>query len=145
VHISFALFADGANLSQEGKLNLLGIFDALQVTAFPSVHPRAHFVVRLKGSAADAGTHTLTFRWMNPRGNELWTSTGELRLDAAADGASAEMDLPVIAVIDLPMDMSGRYAMHVELSGNAVSTVNLFVNGPAPALGYTGRSGALPS
>ena len=29
--MSFALFADAANLSQEGKLNVLGVFDALQV------------------------------------------------------------------------------------------------------------------
>ena len=31
MHISFAVFADAANLSQEGKLNILGVFDAVQV------------------------------------------------------------------------------------------------------------------
>ena len=31
MHVSFALFADAANISQEGKLNILGVFDALQV------------------------------------------------------------------------------------------------------------------
>ncbi len=31
MHVSFALFADSANISQEGKLNILGVFDALQV------------------------------------------------------------------------------------------------------------------
>ena len=35
MHISFAVFADGANLSQEGKLNVLGVFDALAVGGFP--------------------------------------------------------------------------------------------------------------
>ena len=49
MHLSFALFADAANLSQEGKLNVLGVFDALQVGGFPAVHPRATLVVRLKG------------------------------------------------------------------------------------------------
>ena len=29
MQVSFALFADAANLSQEGKLNVLGVFDAL--------------------------------------------------------------------------------------------------------------------
>jgi len=42
MHVTFALFADAANLSQEGKLNILGVFDALQVGALPAVHPRAH-------------------------------------------------------------------------------------------------------
>ena len=57
MHISFAVFADGANLSQEGKLNVLGVFDALAVGGFPAVHPRTHFVVRLKGNVEDAGAH----------------------------------------------------------------------------------------
>jgi hypothetical protein len=144
VHISFAVFADAANLSQEGKLNVLGIFDALQVGAFPSVHPRAHFVIRLKGSAADVGKHMLSFRWVNPRGTELWNSTGELELAAAPD-ATMEMDLPVIAVVDLPLDAGGRYAMHVDLDGAPVSLIHLFVNGPTPALPVTARGDVLPS
>src|SRR4051812_44311545 len=51
MHVSFALFADAANLSQEGKLNILGVFDALQVSTLPAVHPRAHLVVHLKGTS----------------------------------------------------------------------------------------------
>ena len=41
MHVTFALFADAANLSQEGKLNILGVFDALQVGSLPALHPRA--------------------------------------------------------------------------------------------------------
>ena len=50
MHVTFALFADAANLSQEGKLNILGVFDALQVGTLPALHPRATLVVHLKGS-----------------------------------------------------------------------------------------------
>ena len=55
MHVSFALFADAANLSQEGKLNVLGVFDALQIGTLPAVHPRATLVVRLKADDGDAG------------------------------------------------------------------------------------------
>ena len=51
MHVTFALFADAANLSQEGKLNILGVFDALHVATLPALHPRATLVVHLKGSA----------------------------------------------------------------------------------------------
>ena len=47
MHVAFALFADAANLSQEGKLNILGVFDALQVGTLPALHPRATLVVHL--------------------------------------------------------------------------------------------------
>src|SRR6188768_1928344 len=101
MHVSFALFADAANLSQEGKLNILGVFDALQVASFPAVHPRAHLVVHLKGNYADVGHHVLTLRWMDPEGGELWSSTGELEVGAPPPSAD-EMDLPFIAQLDLP-------------------------------------------
>lgn len=134
MHISFAVFADAANLSQEGKLNVLGIFDALQVGGLPSVHPRAHFVIRLKGGNADAGEHTMTFRWTNPRGNELWQSTGNLQLEATPGALVAEVDLPVIAVVDLPLDVPGQYAMQVELDNEPVTRIPLYVGSPATAM-----------
>ena len=54
MHVSFALFADAANISQEGKLNILGVFEALQVAQLPTVHPGATMVVRLKALPDDA-------------------------------------------------------------------------------------------
>src|SRR5258708_2034211 len=106
MHVSFALFADAANLSQEGKLNVLGVFDALQVATLPAVHPRAHLVVHLKGSSLDVGAHTVALRWLNPSGTELWSSSGELNVGAPPAGGHAT-GLPPIAPIDLPLDAAG--------------------------------------
>src|SRR5918911_885570 len=103
MHVSFALLADGANLSQEGKLNILGVFDAVQVASLPAVHPRAHLVVRLKGTRADAGSHTLALSWVNPVGEVLWSTNGQLGVEDPPQGVT-EMDLPLIASIDLPLD-----------------------------------------
>src|SRR5688500_1557336 len=114
MQVAFALFADAANLSQEGKLNVLGVFDALQVGTLPAVHPRAHLVVHLKGSPSDVGRHTVTLRWINPEGSELWTSTGELNVGQPPAGVM-EMDLPLIAQSDLPIDSAGAYHMAVAL------------------------------
>jgi hypothetical protein len=116
MQVSFALFADAANLSQEGKLNILGVFDAVHVGQFPALHPRATFVVRLKGSIADMGSHQMTLQWVNPRGNVLWSSSAELAIQAPPNQAG-EMDMPVIVQIDLPLDAVGDYSMAVELDG----------------------------
>ena len=128
MHISFAVFADGANLSQEGKLNVLGVFDALQVGGFPSLHPRTHFVLRLKGTVEDTGAHTLTFNWVNPSGEVLWSSDGEMNV-APGPNPAMEMDLPIIAVIDLPLNMPGLYTMQVSLGGELTAEVRLHVSG----------------
>ena len=133
MHISFAVFADGANLSQEGKLNVLGVFDALQVGGFPALHPRTHFVLRLKGSLEDIGNHRLTFRWINPSDEELWSSDGELNV-APGTNPTFEMDLPVIAVIDLPLNTPGLYTMRVALDGEPTADVRLFVSAVQPVV-----------
>ena len=133
MHISFAVFADGANLSQEGKLNVLGVFDALQVGGFPAIHPRTHFVIRLKGSVEDTGGHRLTFRWMSPGDEELWSSDGELNV-APGPNPAFEMDLPIIAVIDLPLNSAGLYTMRVSLDGEPTADVRLYVSGVQPVV-----------
>ncbi len=144
MHISFAVFADAANLSQDGKLNVLGIFDALHVSGFPSVHPRVHFVVRVKGSSSDVGTHQLAFHWTNPHDSELWSSTGELQVEAGPAPA-LQMDIPIIAVLDLPLDSPGQYTMRLVLDGKPVNGATVIVDGPAPSLPFVGSQNTLVS
>ncbi len=138
MHVSFALFADAANISQEGKLNVLGVFDAVQVGQTPAVHPRAHLVVRLKATPRDVGSHSVTLRWLNPHEEELWSSTGEI--DVGMPPATVtEMDMPIIASIDLPLDQVGNFTMEVAIDNETCATVGLQVRSgtpfmPAPAL-----------
>ena len=131
MHISFALFADAANISQEGKLNILGVFDAVQVGTLPTMHPRATLVVRLKATREDVGGHSLGLHWSNPRGNELWTSNGEVNV-GAPPAHVVEMDLPVVAAIDLPIDQAGRYMMRIALDGAVAAEVPLQVSTAGP-------------
>jgi len=134
MEITFALFADAANLSVEGKLNILGVFDTLQVGAVPVVHPRAHLVVRLKGGRDDTGQHSVGLEWVNPRGDSLWSSTGELSIGTPPPGVT-EMDVPLIAAIDLPIDSSGNYVMRIAIDGVPHGEVKLNVRTGAQAMG----------
>jgi hypothetical protein len=130
MQVAFALFADAANLSQEGKLNVLGVFDALQVSTLPAVHPRAHLVLHLKGTSMDVGAHTVQFRWLNPHGTELWATSGDLNVGAPPPGVG-EMDLPLISQIDLPIDSAGQYMMAIAIDGRPTVDVPVHVRTPA--------------
>ena len=132
MHVTFALFADAANLSQEGKLNILGVFDALHVATLPALHPRATLVVHLTGSAADAGKHRVTLQWMSPSGTELWSSDGELGIAQPPTGV-VDMDFPLIAQLDLPLDLAGGYLMRVGLDGTTHAEIGLQVRTAAAA------------
>jgi hypothetical protein len=125
--VSFALFADAANLSQEGKLNILGVFDAVHVASVPAVHPRATVVVRLKGHGGDAGAHVLTLRWRNPQGDVLWQSDAEVTVGEPPPG-SFEMDLPIVGTLDLPIDGPGVFHLSVVLDDDERVQVPLHVH-----------------
>src|SRR5256885_16690409 len=130
MHISYAVFCLKKKISQEGKLNVLGVFDAVQVPGLPTIHPRTHFIVRLKANGDDVGTHKLSFRWLSPLDEELWSSSGEMNV-APAPNPVFEVDLPIIAVVDLPLNMAGQYTMQVTLDGEPTASARLIVNGPA--------------
>jgi hypothetical protein len=127
MHVQFALFADAANVSQEGKLNILGVFDALHVGQLPSLHPRATFVVRLKAVAEDEGPHGVSLEWVNPAGDLLWSSRGELSVGPPPTGADG-IDVPLLAVVDLPLDSAGIYTMIVAVDDTEATRTALHVN-----------------
>ena len=110
--LAFALFADAANVSVEGTLNILGVVDALQVANVPTVHPRATLVMRLKGALDETGTHRVALTWTSPEGTELWTSSGELEIGTPPVGA-VEMDFPLILTFDLPIPVAGTFRLKI--------------------------------
>ncbi len=128
MHLAFALFADAANLSQEGKLNIMGVFDALHVEHLPALHPRTTFVVQLKGHISDVGSHQLKLQWMSPNGTELWSSDGDLTFGQPAND-SAEVGFPLLIQLDLPLDSAGSYLMRVALDQEMLAEVPVHVRG----------------
>jgi len=106
------------------------VFDALQVGSFPAVHPRTHLVVHLKGTTLDVGSHVVTLSWVAPNGAELWNSRGELGVGAPPPGV-AEMDMPLIAMIDLPMNGPGSYTMTVAVDDEPRAQIPVQVRSPS--------------
>jgi hypothetical protein len=133
MQLAFALFADAANVSVEGKLNILGVFDALHVAALPTVHPRATLVMRLKGTLDEAGRHQLVMSWHGPDGAEVWSSGGELDIGAPPPGA-VEMDFPILLSLDLPIAAAGTHYLRVVIDERLHGEVPLHVRAGAPVM-----------
>lgn len=55
MEVTLALLADAANVSQEGKLNILGAFANINAREFPARHPAMQLVLRFEASPAEAG------------------------------------------------------------------------------------------
>lgn len=73
-----AMLADEANVSQEGKLNVLGAFDRITAASFPMVHPKMVFIFRVQAEFGDGGQlFPVRVRLMDADGETLFETSGE--------------------------------------------------------------------
>ena len=85
--VTLALLADSANVSQEGKLNILGSFNNVNSAVFPCVHPQMVLVMRFEASRAEIGqSKQLEIRLMDPDGSTLGSVTGSFDVPDAPPG-----------------------------------------------------------
>ena len=79
MQVKLAVLADYANVTAEGKLNILGIFDRIAVAEFPAAHPQMHLVLRLEAHPAERDRmHDVELRLHGPDGETVFEVKGEL-------------------------------------------------------------------
>ena len=132
--IDLALLADAATIDGSGKLNILGVFDRIQVQGFPARHGRISLILRFTGSLRDSGRHDLRISFRAPSGEEVLGMEGALQLGAAPVGEG--LLIPHVINFDgVVFQQPGRYAFDVFLDGAHQVAVPLQVlsAGPPPA------------
>lgn len=87
VNIPMAFLADEANVSQEGKLNVMGIFDRITAATFPVVHPKMVFAFRLQAEYQDSGQpFPVRVRLMDEDGGTVFEANGEITAPVVPPG-----------------------------------------------------------
>lgn len=79
--VQLALLADYANISREGKLNILGIFDALYGKNFPIIHPQLQLVINFEATRAEEGKEKVVeVQFSDGDDNKLSGISGKLKI-----------------------------------------------------------------
>lgn len=68
VHLELLVFAEAANRTAEGKLNILGEFNVIFAEAVPVIHPMMHVVIRIQCPTSVGDRHRIGLRWINEDG-----------------------------------------------------------------------------
>jgi hypothetical protein len=93
---------------------VLGIFQHVWLTNFPSVCPRTHLVLRVRGRRTEIGVHAIRIRFVDEGGNELLGGEGTVDVEAGA-----------VLVFDVPLPRPGGYAFEISLDGEVSARVPL--------------------
>lgn len=113
--IPMAFLADEANVSQEGKLNVLGIFDRIAAPSFPTLHPRMVFAFRVQAEYADAGRpFEVRVRLMDEDGGIVFEANGEITPPRLEPGGFSTAN-QVFTLVGIQFTQPGMYKFVVNV------------------------------
>jgi len=131
MEVDLALLADAATIDGSGKLNILGIFDRLTTSSFPTRHPRLSLVLRFAASMRDVGKHQIDIALKAPDGKQLVRIDGEMNLAPGPGGVGGAVLVPHVLNMDgLIFPVPGSYAFDVRVDGQHHVSIPLTVLGP---------------
>lgn len=112
VKVPLAVLCDGANVSREGKLNILGIFSALRATQFPCVHPSLTLVVALEATWTERGEHSVDIRLVDADGGELLKLDGQVNVHGERPGRSI-LTQAILQLNNIAFPHPGTYTVDI--------------------------------
>ncbi len=128
MEIKIALVADSANLSQEGKLNILGAFTDIRTREVPARHPEMRLVLQMEASAAESGrTKKLEVRLIDEDGNEVGGMAGEFVVAGPAKPGQRIQMGSILRFTDVVFPKAGAYNLAIMVDGDTKAEVPLSV------------------
>ena len=125
--VRFALLADYSNVTQEGKINILGVFDILHAFQFPAQHPEMRFVMRFEADVSERGQQKeVQVRLINERGDQLLALNGRMMIGEANPGASFFYN-HVLTFRNVVFPSAGDYQFDIYVDDRLQSSVPLKV------------------
>ncbi len=134
MQIKLAVLADYANVTAEGKLNILGIFDRITVTEIPAVHPQMHLILRLEAHPAERGRpHQVEIRLHDPDGATIFEVKGEMKPQGPIGRAAATNQILTLNNLHLTREGGYNFVVFVnnDLKAEIPLDVEVAARGPA--------------
>lgn len=127
MQVKLAVLADYANVTGDGKLNILGIFDRMTVVELPAVHPQMHLVLRLEAHSAEQDrVHTVEIRLHDPDGQTIFDVTGEIV--PHGDAGSPVSTNQILTLNNLQLMKIGGYTFLIFVNNDLKAEVPLAVD-----------------
>jgi hypothetical protein len=67
----YSFVCDAANVAKSGNLNVLGIFQTIQATKFPCVHPQFTYVANIEFHRSEEGAHKFKLSFVDDDGKDV--------------------------------------------------------------------------
>ena len=111
------LTADYANISREGKLNVMGIFDRINAFSFPVRHPQMQLVLKLRAELGETSeSRLLEIKLIDEDGTSLAYLKSEFSFPDYASGQEREFNA-ILGISDIVFPKPGTYTFVALVDG----------------------------
>ncbi len=123
--VTLALLADAANVTADGKLNILGVFNALGASSFPVVHPQMALVLRFEATRAEEGkTRQIELQLADSDGQKLFKIGAQLMVPSAPPGSPIRLN-HILMLNNVQFPKAGDYVINVLVGDDQKAGIDL--------------------
>lgn len=131
MEVKLAVLADYANISQNGKLNIMGIFQEVHPPGLPFQLPQMYLVVSFEAGAAEFGSlKDIRFALLDSDGDEMLALEGQATVPRPDRAGSRAYINEVIGLNGIAFERPGDYGFSILVQGETKGVVELHVNEP---------------
>lgn len=126
--LSLLLVADYANITDNGKLNVMGIFQEINSYSFPARHSSMHLVIKLVAELGEFGeTRDLKIQLSDGDGAKILEITGPIQIPDYNAGKKPEVNA-IIELKDVIFPKPGPYQFVVLVDKDYKGDTRIQVN-----------------
>ena len=132
VNATLAVAADNANVSTDGKLNILGVFQEWTSSTYPAVVPTVVLVISWDAEPVEFGTQKevhITFMGPEPEGKVALPPVVLAIPEAPRPGEPA-IAHQILTLQNLPLLRPGPHAFYIVVGGEPKARIPLYVREP---------------
>jgi len=125
--------ADYANITRDGKLNIMGIFSEINAPNFPARHPSMHLVAKLGAELGEYGqTRMLLILLKDSDGNDIMSLSAPIEIPKGEGGRKPEVNA-ILELKDIVFPKPGPYQFIVLVDKDFKGDLTIYANQIAPS------------
>lgn len=128
IEVKFAMLADHVSETKEGKLVIVGVFDAINAPEAPTVHPQFFVVARFETSVAAGTQHELQLGMWDEDGQALMPLSDPFPIAFAPQGPGRPLRAQFIIQLGMQFPKFGDYEFRIVFNGRQLVAIPLRLN-----------------
>lgn len=126
MEVRYTFICDCANISREGKLNVMGILNTIYAPQFPFAHPAMVYVAGIEARKSEAGKHQIRVNIVDADGHDI-TSPLQGELNISPNVPLRSTHNVILNINNLKIQKPGTYSIELIIDNQHAQSNELHI------------------